>query len=88
MNKEEMFYEVVKPLGCFSGNNEQQKKYNYTKEINLLSWKGRTPTFDIRAWRMGNDGIKHPLKGMALSKNELLTLRDLLNSIDFDSLGV
>ena len=69
-------YEVVEAIGNFSERN------NYIKEINLVSWNGNPPVYDIRGWRADKDGIKHPLKGMSLKADELIVLRDLLQSID------
>lgn len=72
----EFSYEVVNAWGNFSERNI------YTKEVNLISWNGNAPVYDIRGWRVDKDGIKHPLKGMSLKKEELIALRDLLQSID------
>lgn len=72
----EFSYEVVNALGNFSERNI------YTKEVNLISRNGNAPVYDIRGWRIDKDGIKHPLKGLSLKKEELIALRDLLQSID------
>lgn len=74
---ENFSWEVVEALGNFS-----EERKNYTRELNLISWNGAKPVYDIRGWRVGKDGIKHPLKGLSLSKDELIVLRDLLQSID------
>ncbi len=55
-------WEVVKNLGNFSEGRE-----NYSKELNIITWNGRPPVFDLRGWRIGKDGIKHPLKGISMS---------------------
>lgn len=81
-NTKEFSYDVVKHLGNFG------EKENYTKEVNIIKWGGRPTVFDIRAWHIGKENIKFPLKGMSLKKEEIKALRDLLNSIDIDSLGV
>lgn len=70
-------WEVVKALGNFS-----EERKNYTKELNQISWNGNPPVYDIRGWRVDKDGVKHPLKGMSLKKEELIALRDILQSID------
>lgn len=72
-------WEVVEALGNFS-----EERKNYTRELNLISWNGAKPVYDIRGWRIGKDGIKHPLKGMSLNREELMALRDLLLSIDLE----
>lgn len=70
-------WEVIEALGNFSTEHK-----NYTKEVNKISWNGATPVYDIRGWRVGKDGIKHPLKGLSLKREELIVLSDLLQSID------
>ncbi len=52
----------------------------WSKELNLISWNGRDPKYDLRDWapdhtRMG--------KGVTLSVEELKKLRDLLNELEF-----
>ena len=69
-------YEVVKHIGNIS------KKDNYSKEVNLISWNGRPPVIDIRGWRIGNDESRYPLKGMSMSKSDLIALKDLLQNVD------
>ena len=73
----EFSWNVVTALGNFS-----ETRNNYTKEVNLISWNGRQPVYDIRGFRIDNDGIKHPLKGISMSKEDLIALRDLLNKVD------
>ena len=43
-------------------------------ELNLVSWGGRTPTYDIRKWNG-----ERMSKGCTLKKEELIALRDALN---------
>lgn len=76
-------WEVVRALGNFS-----EERTNYTKELNVVAWNGRPPVFDLRGWRVDKDGVKHPLKGISMTKADLIALRNLLQSIDVDSLGV
>ena len=41
----EIKYEIVKALGVLSeGSN------GWKKELNLVSWNGRAPKYDIRDW--------------------------------------
>ena len=78
----EFTYDVVEHLGKFG------KHDNYSKEINKVAWNGRPPIYDIRGWHIGKDGIKHPLKGISMSKEDLIALRNLLQSIDIESMEV
>ncbi len=67
-------YEIVRKLGMLS-----KSASGWAKEINLISWNDREAKYDIRDWSA--DGTKMG-KGVTLSKDELLALKDLLNSIE------
>lgn len=67
-------YEIVKKIGILS-----KAASGWTKELNLISWNDRDAKYDIRDWSA--DGEKMG-KGVTLSKDELLALRDLLNTIE------
>lgn len=78
MKRTENFsWETIKAFGQFS-----EERRNYTREVNLIAWNGANPVYDIRGWRVGKDGQRHPLKGLSLSREELIALRDILQSID------
>ncbi len=42
-------YEIVMQLGVLS-----QSRSGWTKELNLVSWNGRAPKYDIRDWSPGH----------------------------------
>ena len=65
-------YEIVMQIGVLSQSNT-----GWTKEVNLISWNGRAPKYDIRDWSPGHQKLG---RGITLSREELLALRDLLNS--------
>jgi hypothetical protein len=67
----EIKYEIVKKIGTLS-----KSASGWAKEINLISWNDRDPKYDIREW--APDGVKMG-KGVTLSKEELLALKNLLN---------
>ena len=57
----------------------------FSKEVSIVKWNDKNPVFDIRAWRVsGRDGLQYPLRGITFSKEELIKLREILNSIDVD----
>lgn len=69
----EIKFEIIESLGVLSEGGK-----GWTKELNLVSWNEREPKYDIREWspdhgRMG--------KGITLSKEELITLKDLLEAV-------
>ena len=67
-------YEIVKKIGVLSKAGS-----GWAKELNLISWNDREAKYDIRDWSA--DGEKMG-KGVTLSKDEILALKELLNSIE------
>ena len=70
----EIKFEIIKKIGMLS-----KSASGWAKEINLISWNDREPKYDIRDW--APDGVKMG-KGVTLSKEELLALKELLNKIE------
>jgi hypothetical protein len=70
----EIKYEIVKRIGVLSKTTS-----GWEKQLNLISWNDREPKYDIREW--SPDGQKMG-KGVTLSKEEMLALRELLNKMD------
>ncbi|WP_346868142.1 YdbC family protein [Clostridium sp. UBA1353] len=73
-------FDIQKSLGILSEGSKGWKK-----EINIMSWNGRQGKIDIRDWDVNHEKMG---KGVTLSKEELKSLRDILNSIDVDSLDI
>jgi len=67
-------YEIVQQFGALSTSSS-----GWSKQLNLISWNDREPKFDIRDW--SPDGMKMG-KGVTLTLDELLALRDLLNHME------
>ena len=72
----EFKYEVVETYGSLSESSKGWKK-----EIELISWNQKEAKYDIREW--SPDGEKMG-KGVTLSKEEIINLRDLLNKLDLN----
>ncbi len=70
----EIKYEIIKKIGVLSKSGS-----GWGKELNLISWNDREPKYDLRDWSA--DGEKMG-KGVTLSKEELLALKELLNKIE------
>ncbi len=70
----EIKYEIVNKIGVLS-----KSASGWAKELNLISWNERDPKYDIRDWSA--DGEKMG-KGVTLSKEELMALKELLNKIE------
>ena len=72
----EFKYEVVETYGSLSESSKGWKK-----EIKLISWNQKEAKYDRREW--SPDGEKMG-KGVTLSKEEIINLRDLLNKLDLN----
>ena len=69
----EVKYEVIKEIGVLSESSK-----GWTKELNLISWNGNEPVYDIRIWSPGRERMG---KGATLTKDELLKLGDVIGGI-------
>ncbi len=69
----EFKYEIVENVGVISSNSR-----GWNKELIFISWNDRDPKFDIRDWAEDHSKMG---KGISLTKEELIALRDLLNSL-------
>jgi len=65
-------YEVTEKIAVLSESSK-----GWTKELNLISWNGRDPKYDIREW--SPDGSKMG-KGITLSDEEVAVLKKALDS--------
>lgn len=72
----EFKYEVTGEYGVVSDNG----KGTVTK-LRTISWNDRPEKFDIRSWYTAKDGSEGMNKGITLTKEELLTLGDLIDEI-------
>lgn len=68
-------YEIVKPIAVLSDSG------TLTTELNVISYSGNEPKYDLRKWRT-SDGEKKMQKGITMTKEELSALRDVLNGLD------
>jgi len=67
-------FEIIKKIGVLSTSAS-----GWTKQLNLICWNDRDPKYDIREW--SPDGEKMG-KGVTLSKEELVALKDLLEKFE------
>lgn len=54
-------------------------KGGWSMELNLVSWGGRPAKYDIRSWSGDHEKMG---KGLTFTKEELISLKNLLNSIN------
>ena len=66
----EIKYEITKHIGVLSEGSK-----GWTKELNLVSWNGREPKFDIRDWSPDHEKMG---KGVTLTEEEAAKLKELL----------
>ncbi|SCG83169.1 putative protein TP_0352 [Proteiniborus sp. DW1] len=67
-------YEIIQEIAVISGSAK-----GWTKELNLISWNDREAKYDIRDWSPNKEKMG---KGITLTKEELISLRDALNKIN------
>ena len=76
----ELKFFIKENLGVISEGSKGWKK-----EVNLVSWNDRKAKADIRDWDESHQKMG---KGLTLTKEELKSLKSLLNSIDIDDLDI
>ncbi len=67
-------YEIKEEFGSISESSK-----GWTKELNFISWNGKEAKYDLRDWSPAHEKMG---RGVTLSKEELIKLRELLNSIE------
>jgi len=67
-------YEVTENIAVLSESSK-----GWTKELNLISWNGREPKYDIREWSPDHSKMG---KGITLSDEEVAVLKKALNTKD------
>lgn len=68
----EITMEVTKKIG----------KVGEKLQLNVISWNGAEPKFDLRNWYTDKEGNEKYAKGITFTKSEMKELRDLLNGIE------
>jgi hypothetical protein len=66
----EILHDIQKRYGVLS-----EARNGWRKELNLVSWGGRTPKFDLRDWAPDHEKMS---KGVTFTTEEAEKLRDLL----------
>ncbi len=67
-------YEIVKHIGVISEGTG-----GWTKELNLISWNGKDPKYDIRDWAPDKEKMG---KGVTLTAEDAKSLLELLQGLD------
>ncbi len=67
-------FEIAEEIGVVS-----ERSNGWRKEVNLVSWNGREPKYDIRDWSEGHEKMG---KGITLSTDEIKKFRDILEQLE------
>lgn len=70
----EFKYKITQELGILS-----ESKSGWTRELNLISWNGAEPKYDIRDWSPDHEKMG---KGISLSADEIEMLKAILKSLE------
>lgn len=70
----EIKYDIIKQIGVLSKAGS-----GWSKELNLISWNDREAKYDLRDWSPDREKMG---KGVTLSREELLALKELLDTIE------
>lgn len=65
-------YEIKAHLGVLA-----EKNSGWKKEVNIVSWNGAEPKFDVREWSPEHDKMG---KGVTLTEDEAKNLVEVLGS--------
>lgn len=68
----ELKFEITEHIAVLSESSK-----GWTKELNLISWNGREPKYDIRDWAPNHEKMG---KGVTITKEELDKLKEVLGS--------
>ena len=66
----EIRHEIIESIGILSENNK-----GWSKELNIISWNGAAPKYDLRDWSPDHEKMG---KGISLSADEVEKLKSIL----------
>lgn len=76
MNEEKNFeFSIVENIGTLTPGATR----SFKKDLNLVSWRGKPATYDLRTWKIAEDGAVIPWKGLTLTFDEMRELSAILN---------
>ena len=70
---QEFSYEIIEEIAVLSENNK-----GWRKELNLVSWNGRPPKFDLRDWAPEQEKMG---KGLTLTNEEFEALQKAIENM-------
>ena len=73
MKMAEFKFEIIQELCVLS-----ESKRGWKRELNLVSWNGAEPKYDIRDWSPDHEKMG---KGISLNADEIKKLREILDKL-------
>ncbi|MBR1528692.1 MAG: hypothetical protein IJ642_05250 [Oscillospiraceae bacterium] len=73
----ELTFKITEHLGDLGDNGR-----GWTKELNLVSWNDRDPKYDLRDWSPDHSRMG---KGVTLTADELVKLKEIIETLNLDS---
>ena len=70
---QEFSYEIIEEIAVLPENNK-----GWRKELNLVSWNGRPPKFDLRDWAPEHEKMG---KGLTLTNEEFEALQKAIENM-------
>ncbi|WP_251844433.1 YdbC family protein [Enterococcus durans] len=70
---QEFSYEIIEEIAVLSENNK-----GWRKELNLVSWNGCPPKFDLRDWAPDHEKMG---KGLTLTNEEFEALQKAIENM-------
>ena len=74
----ELKYEITAQIGVLS------ERSGWTKELNMIRWNDREPKYDNRDWSPDKAKMS---KGITMTLEEVIALRDLLNGLNLEAVA-
>ena len=69
-------FEIIEELGVISEGSK-----GWQTELNLISWNGNAPKYDIRSWSPDHENMG---KGITLTGEELAELKSILDTLEVE----
>lgn len=70
----EIKYEIIEHIAVLS-----ESPKGWTRELNLISWNGKEPKYDLRDWAPNKEKMG---KGITVTIEELSKLKSVLNNFN------
>lgn len=73
----EINYEVIEECGTVA-----ERSGGYELKLRYISWNGKDPRYDLRPWKVDDEGKETCSKGITLTGEELEALGELIKGME------